>query len=79
MKHAFSNGTEFEIWEAHYCANCKVDRAFRKRGFVGDDGCQLIALCMIGEDVPEWSEDPNVDGWPNAICSAFQLSAPKEP
>jgi len=74
MKDAFSNGSEFEIWESHYCANCNVDRAFRERGFDGDDGCQLIALGMIGEDVPEWTEDPEraAQGvWPRVLCANF--------
>lgn len=67
---AFSNGTEFEIWSHHWCANCTKEEPARRGDF--ENGCELIALAMIGEEIPEWSEDPTATSWPRVICSAFQ-------
>jgi len=69
---AFSNGTEFEIWEARNCAMCQVDKAFRERGFDGNDGCEILATAMMSdEEIPEWSDDETATGWPRVICAAF--------
>lgn len=76
---AFSNGSEFEIWEERNCAVCQHDAAFRARGFDGNDGCELLATAMMSdEEIPEWSEDPEATGWPRVICSKFSpVETPK--
>ena len=75
---AFSNGTEFAIWSDQWCNRCVKDEAARHDDF--ENGCPILAASYCEEEVPEWSEDPSVDGWPNVICSEFEpLCAPKEP
>lgn len=72
---AFSNGSEFEIWEASHCAICERDRAFRARGFDGDDGCEILLRGLMSRDVPEWTTDLGLDArhiWPNIICAKFE-------
>jgi hypothetical protein len=54
----FANGTEFEIWQANWCERCKHDAAY------SDDhperGCQLLALALCGERIPEWMVNDTV-------------------
>ena len=67
---AFSNGTEFYIWQESWCFRCKKDEEFR---VTEENGCEIIAISMFSDgEIPEWSEDPTKDGWPNVICSAFE-------
>lgn len=68
---AFSNGSEFQIWEDSHCSACEVDRAFRERGFDGDDGCEVLARGLMGGEVPEWTADPDKLDWPNVVCANF--------
>lgn len=48
----WSNGTEYSMWEANWCGRCWHDRAARKGEF--ENGCVLIALGMLGDEVPQW-------------------------
>lgn len=66
---AFSNGTEWDIWEESHCSACKVDAPFREEK--SPTGCDLILAAMCGEKPPEWtSPDPK---WPhNYECSKFE-------
>jgi hypothetical protein len=73
---AFSNGTEFEIWQESWCSRCTKDEPARRGDF--ENGCELIALGMIGEEIPEWTEDPDATGWPRVLCSEFASAAPVE-
>lgn len=67
---AFSNGTEWDIWEARWCANCKVDEAWRRDE--SKPGCDLIMDAMVFDATPaEWTApDP---AWPHTYeCSKFK-------
>ena len=68
---AFSNGSEFDIWQDSWCRRCKKDEEFR---VTEAHGCEIIAAAMFNDgEIPEWSEDPDKIGWPNVLCSAFVL------
>jgi hypothetical protein len=73
---AFSNGTEFDIWQNSWCRNCTKDAAARRGDF--ENGCVIIATAMFSEgDIPEWSEDAEkvAQGvWPRVICSEFDAT-----
>ena len=75
---AFSNGTEWEIWSHNWCANCVHDEPARRGNF--ENGCEIVAVALMGgdEEIPEWSEDPDADGWPRVICSECVLGAALE-
>ena len=76
---AFSNGSEFEIWQDTHCAVCEHDRAFRERGYDGNDGCEVLARGMMNDEVPEWTQDPDLLArrvWPNVVCANFTPTAP---
>ncbi len=72
---AFSNGSEFEIWQDSWCSRCKRDEAARRDDF--ENGCEIVAVAMMSdEEIPEWSEDPQAAErgvWPRVRCSAFEL------
>lgn len=51
----FSNGTEFDAWQANWCDRCARDAIFRS---TGKNGCPLILLAMCREPVPQWLEQP---------------------
>jgi hypothetical protein len=54
---AFSNHTEFELWEVNWCDRCLRDKAYRERdqGY----GCPILANVVIDNSIPpEWIEQP---------------------
>lgn len=67
-----SNGTEGELFQDTWCADCEADRAFRE-DHEQADGCPIIAAAMALS-----IDDPNYppawryrdDGQP--MCAAFQ-------
>lgn len=67
---AFSNGTEWDIWESNWCANCKVDEVWRRDE--SKPGCDLIMDAMVFEATPaEWVA-PDPDHPHNYECAKFQ-------
>lgn len=58
---AFSNGSEFDIWQANWCDRCWHDREARKGNF--ESGCELIALGLAHQSVPQWVETLPAEGW----------------
>lgn len=48
---AFSNGTEFEMWQYQWCEECKWDV---------NAGCPLIEQLLLHEPVPEVVEKNGV-------------------
>jgi len=66
---AFSNGTEWDIWEASHCDVCQVDAPWRRNE--SEQGCPLILDAMTGGTPVEWvAPDP---AWPHHYeCSKFE-------
>lgn len=52
---AFSNHSEFEMWEVNWCDRCLRDAPFRRMG--RGVGCQVLAAAVLYECTPaEWME-----------------------
>ena len=67
---AFSNGSEFDIWQDAWCRRCVKDEAARRDDY--EHGCEIIAVALTSNgDIPEWREDESKATWPKVICSAF--------
>jgi hypothetical protein len=66
---AFSNGTEWDIWEGHWCSRCKVDEAWRKHET--GSGCVLIMNAMTGDTPVEWTA-PDPERPHNYECQNFK-------
>lgn len=76
------NTTEWLDWAENWCFRCERDHLFSHVN--EDDGCELCARSILGEDLPEFeAHDP--DWWrmvPAPIsCSQFKLCTlcPPEP
>jgi hypothetical protein len=48
----FSNGTEFDIWSANWCARCRHDAGYSDA--TPEKGCPLLPAALCGERIPEW-------------------------
>jgi hypothetical protein len=71
---AFSNGTEFAMWEANWCGRCQVDAAFRRGD--NDPGCPVLATALLGDGVPpEWLEQP-ADRYPSDAYHCINFRGP---
>ena len=66
---AFSNGSEFAIWQDTWCNECARDEAARRGNY--ENGCEILAAAVGDSEIPEWSDDPEATGWPRVVCSAF--------
>lgn len=62
---AFSNGTEFEIWSANWCNQCKKDEL---GGAPEGTYCDILSdVMMLNETPPQWSASETRD----YHCSEF--------
>lgn len=65
-----SNGTEGEMFQEGWCANCARDMEFRRQFYeTGNpqvDGCEILAASLRGEQPKEWFYR---NGEP--ICTAY--------
>lgn len=60
-----ANGTEGEIFDAEWCAHCAHDAPFRE-DIEWNDGCEILAAGLRGEQPAEWIERGGVPA-----CTAF--------
>lgn len=70
---AFSNHTEFEMWEVNWCDRCLRDAPFRRmdKGF----GCPILARALLGEQPAEWLQQPD-DHYPSDAYHCIEFRAP---
>ena len=67
--HAFSNGTEWEIWSASWCDRCLREAPFRNG--MSQTGCPLILVSLQALIPAEWMDQP--DGSPDRYrCIEFR-------
>lgn len=54
---AFSNGTEWECWSAHWCQTCTKDSMGLPPG-PPEVFCEIVTTAIIGQETPtEWTEN----------------------
>lgn len=65
----FSNGTEGECWQAHWCDRCLRDAPFRNG--ITSTGCPLLLVALSGRTPVEWLEQPwqQVRGAPEGVTA----------
>lgn len=71
---AFSNSTEYEMWEVNWCGRCLRDAPFRRmdKGY----GCPILAAAVLSQVIPaEWMEQPD-DRYPSDAYHCIEFKAP---
>jgi len=73
-KAAFSNGSEYEMWEPAWCGRCLHDAPFRRMG--KGIGCQILAAAVFEECIPaEWLEQPP-ESYPRDAYHCIEFKVP---
>lgn len=67
---AFSNGTEWEMWSANWCARpCTMDK---------NEDCPLIMVALLGRTPAEWLPQP-ADRYPSDVYHCVMFRGPDDP
>lgn len=73
---AFSNGTEYEMWQANWCDRCTHDAAYQSGK--SSEGCPLLLTALLGDIPGEWMEQPP-ERYPSDAYHCINFRRPDDP
>lgn len=73
---AFSNSTDYEMWQVNWCGRCRVDAPFRAGK--SDTGCEVLLTALCGITPAEWLPQPD-DRYPYDAYHCINFRGPEDP